>query len=514
MDREQFRKAAYQAVDRICDYFEDIESYDVVPKVQPGDIAKLVAESAPAKGEAWDEIAKDFDRVILPGITHWQHPNFFAYFPANTTYECILADMYAGAVSNPGFNWLCSPACTELESIVMDWVAKLLGFNETWLNKGKVAGGVIQGSASESCLTVCIAARERYLRLHPGTGLDNLVIVATTQTHSLGAKAALILGLGFHAIETKAEDDWALRGEHLRDELEKLKAEGKRPFILIATLGSTSTGAIDNLPEITAVTADYPDLFLHVDAAWGGVFLALPECRQEAYLDTINALAHGDKAEGAICAGGEVHSFCTNLHKSGLVTFDASTLWVRDRALLTSALDVTPPFLRTPQAAAGLVTDFRNMQLALGRRFRSLKVWFTLRSYGSEGFQAHLRRLNGLGHVFEGLVLGAYRGGEGEGLEGVELFTPRRFSLVVLRIRSTLASSPSGLLNYENALNASLIRLANADHSIMLTPTTVGGYNCVRIALGSPFVEERHVRELVDKLRQMVLEARVETAKA
>ncbi|GAA5976910.1 hypothetical protein JCM11641_002193 [Rhodosporidiobolus odoratus] len=529
MDREQFRKAAYQAVDRICDYFEDIESYDVVPDVQPGDIAKLIAKKAPARGEPWEAISNDFDRVILPGITHWQHPNFFAYFPANTTYECILADMYAGAVSNPGFNWLCSPACTELESVVMDWVAKLLGLDETWWNEGKVAGGVIQGSAHESLLTVCTAARKRYLTLNPDSNLEDLVIVGTTQTHSLGAKAALVLGLSFHAVETKAEDNWGLRGKALRDELEKLKADGKRPFILIATLGSTSTGAIDNLPEITAVTADYPDLFLHVDAAWAGVFLALPECRKEAHLDMINGRATGGREANGVPARparGEVHSFCTNLHKSGLVTLDASTLWVRDRALLTSALDVTPPYLRTPQSTsnANLDSDFRNMQLALGRRFRSLKVWFTLRSYGSEGFQAHFRRLIGLGQVFEGLVLGSARGGEGEGLEGVELFTPRRFSLVVLRVRSTLKQEERDratsskkeegntfdLLKYENALNASLIRIANTDRSLLLTPTTVGGYNCVRIALGGPFVEKRHLEGLVGKLRIMVRQAREE----
>ncbi|GAA5843539.1 hypothetical protein JCM11251_001650 [Rhodosporidiobolus azoricus] len=514
MDREQFRKAGYAAVDRICQYFEELETYDVVSQTKPGDTAKLIPESAPEEGEEWDVIAKDFDRVILPGITHWQHPNFFAYFPANTTFESILADMYVGAVSNPGFNWLCSPACTELESVTTDWVAKLLALDPTFQNSSKVGGGVIQGSASESCLTVCIAARERFLRLHPGTPIEELVIVATTQTHSLGAKAALILGIGFHAIETKEEDEWALRGDHLRSELEKLEAQGKKPFCLIATLGSTSTGAIDNIPEITAVTADYPSLFLHVDAAWGGVFMSLPECRKEAYWDAINARASSlaqEKADkegkGAICAGGEVHSFCTNLHKSGLVTFDASCLWVRDRALLTTALDVTPPFLRTAQATAGLVTDYRNMSISLGRRFRSLKIWFTLRSYGVSGFQKHLRQLNDRATLLEKQVP--------TGLEGVELFTPRRFSLVVLRVRSTLPTPPpsdaAALFEYENALNASLIRLASVDHSLMLTPTTVGGIECVRIAVGSPFTEERHILALVDKLRGLVAKTREET---
>ncbi|KAL7342080.1 pyridoxal phosphate-dependent transferase [Rhodotorula toruloides] len=495
MDREQFRKAGYAAVDRICDYFENLESYDVVPKVQPGDIAKLIGDEVPEKGEPWADIAKDFDRIILPGITHWQHPNFYAYFPANTTFECILADMYVGAVSNPGFNWLCSPACTELESKVTDWVAKLLGLDQSWCNEGMVGAGVIQGSASESVITVCIAARERFLRLHPSTPFSDMVILGTTQTHSLGAKAALILGFEFVAIETRAEDEWALRGEALE--------KGKKPFILIATLGSTSTGAIDNIAEITAVTAAHPSLFLHIDAAWGGVFLSLPECRDEAFLDAINARAVKGAEEGAICAGGEVHSFCTNLHKSGLVTFDASCLWIRDRTLLTTALDITPPFLRTAQASAGLVTDYRNMSLSLGRRFRSLKIWWTLRSYGVQGFQKHLRRLVELARVFERELV--------REVEGVELFTNRRFSLVVFRVLPLPPSSPS--LEESNALTRALTTLASHDHSLMLTPTTVGGTECVRVAVGSGFTEERHVRGLVGRLQALIGEAREEVGK-
>jgi aromatic-L-amino-acid/L-tryptophan decarboxylase len=235
----------------------------------------------------------------------------------------------------------------------MDWVAQLLGLDESFHNASGVGGGIImvrarstsdvevlswffyrlQGSASESCLTVCIAARERALRLHPGTPFEQMVIVGTTQTHSLGAKAALILGLSFVAIETKEEDAWALRGEALKETLDKLKGEGKLPFALceywdlyiyslltslatVATIGSTSTGAIDNIAEITAVAASYPELFVHVDAAWAGVMLALPEARNECYLDAINARSKAVNAAGGICASGEIHSFCTNLHKS------------------------------------------------------------------------------------------------------------------------------------------------------------------------------------------------------
>ncbi|GAA5965238.1 hypothetical protein JCM3765_006365 [Sporobolomyces pararoseus] len=498
MDREQFRKAGYAAVDRICDYFENLESKDVVPNVQPGDVAKLIEPEAPEQGQPWDEIAKDFDRVIMPGITHWQHPNFYAYFPANTTYESILADMYTGAVSNPGFNWLCSPACTELESVVMDWVAKLLGFNEGWMNAGQVGGGIIMGSASESALTVCIAARERFLRLHPNTPTSELVIVGTNQTHSLGAKAALILGVEFVAISTSAEDNWSLRGETLETELKRLEEKGKKPFILLATIGSTSTGAIDNIAEVTEVTAHHPDLFLHIDAAWAGVFLSLEECRQECFLETINARAKNAnevKNDAAICAGGEVHSFCTNLHKSGLVTFDASCLWIRDRELLTSALDVTPFYLRTAQATSGLVIDYRNWQIPLGRRFRSLKIWYVLRSFGTNGFRSHLRKLVNLAKYFEEIVRSE---------DGVEMFTPRSFSLVVFRILD-----PSKNREIENKLNAAFIKRSNEEHKIMLTQTSVGGKQCVRVAIGSRETEERHLKESWEGIiRPLIAKAR------
>ncbi|CEQ39736.1 SPOSA6832_01283 [Sporobolomyces salmonicolor] len=495
MDREQFRKAGYAAIDRICDYFENMESYDVVPKVQPGDVAKLIDAQAPEEGEAWDAIASDFDRVIMPGVllrSPGKQGTVAHDFPV------LASPIGSIPISTPTFqqtfNWLCSPACTELESVVMDWVAKLIGFKESWWNEGKVGGGVIMGSASESCLTVCIAARERFLRLHPSTPTSELVILGTTQTHSLGAKAALILGLEFVAIETRAEDAWALRGEALERELKRLEGEGKKPFILLATLGSTSTGAIDNIAEITAVTAHHPSLFLHIDAAWGGVFLSLPEAREEGFLEAINARAQEKNAakelagEAAICAGGEVHSFCTNLHK------------IRDRLLLTTALDVTPPFLRTAQASSGLVTDFRNWQIPLGRRFRSLKIWYTLRSFGASGFRSHLRKLISLGQTLSDLVVAE---------PGVELFTARRFSLVVFRI-----TDASGELQKENELNAAFIRRANDEHRIMLTPTTVGGRNCVRMAIGSRETEERHLRESWEVIRALIAKAREDVAQA
>ncbi|KAG8894816.1 hypothetical protein FRC01_012726, partial [Tulasnella sp. 417] len=268
----------------------------------------------------------------MPGITHWQHPSFFAYYPTASTLEGTIADLYASSVSAPGFNWLCSPAATELEAITMDWGAKLFGLDEVFMASSLKGGGVIQPTASDSGLTAVAAARSRYSRLHPETHLQNLVIYGTTMTHSLGAKAALILGLSFRALEVSRDDAYGLRGATLQKALEEDRAAGKIPFILIATVGTTSSCAIDNITEIEQVVKNYPELWIHVDAAYAGVTLACPEFREICHLDAINRCAH---------------SFCVNFHKWGLVNFESSGMWVRDRTLLTDALDVTPEFLRT-----------------------------------------------------------------------------------------------------------------------------------------------------------------------
>lgn len=379
MDIEQFRKAAYQAIDHICDYYYSLEKQSVVSQVEPGYLSKLLPDHPPAQGESMEAITADFHNHILPGITHWQHPSFFAYYPSIASFESILGDLYAGSISNPGFNWACSPASTELEAIVMDWSARLLGLDEKFLTASGKGGGVLQTTASDAALLATVVARTNYTKLHPGVAMEKLVIYGTTQTHSLGAKAALILGVHFRALEVKAEDNFSLRGSTLQAALDEDREKGLHPYILIATVGTTSSGAVDNIDEIGGVLTAEPSIWLHVDAAWAGVAFALPEYRQTGRLDAINKYAH---------------SFCTNFHKWGLVAFDCSTFWVKDRVLLTDSLDVTPEFLRTHHGDSGMVIDYRNWHLSLGRKFRSLKLWFVLRAFGVEGFRKHLRNVN------------------------------------------------------------------------------------------------------------------------
>ncbi|KAM6502085.1 Pyridoxal phosphate-dependent transferase [Amanita muscaria] len=474
MDIEQFRKAGYQAIDRICDYYYSLQEQPVASHVEPGYLRLLVPPSPPEKGEDFQLVADDYQKFILPGLTHWQHPSFFAYYPTACTFEGMLADLYSTSTCNPGFNWYSSPACTELEAIVMDWAAQLLGLSPVFFNSSGVGGGVMQSTASDSGLVAVVAARSRYQGLHPEAKMEDLIIYTTTQTHSLGAKAGIVLGLPVRAIEVWPEDKYAVRGATLRAAIEEDAKLGRKPFILIATVGTTSSGAVDNLPEIAEVLKDHPSLWLHIDAAWAGMALCCPEYRDMCYLNEINTIAT---------------SFCTNFHKWGLTNFDASTLWVRDRKLLTDALDVTPPFLRTKQGDAGTVIDYRNWHLGLGRRFRAVKLWFVLRSFGAEGFRDYIRRTIRLNERFADLVRES---------DVLELVTETSLALSVFRLNPGRSNS----INELNELNRMFYSRISSRNDILLTQTVLNGVTCIRFAVGAYRTEKKHI----DQAFQLLLE--------
>ncbi|KAF9511208.1 hypothetical protein BS47DRAFT_1487046 [Hydnum rufescens UP504] len=521
MDIEEFRKAGYRAVDRICDYYASLSERPVLAQVKPGYLTSALPHEAPQKGESMDVIANDFQTLILPGITHWQHPSFFAYFPSNATFPGMLADIYASSVTNPGFNWMCSPACTELESVVMDWAANLLGLSSSFHVASGVGGGAIQSSASDSALVAVIAARARFLIAHPDVPAEKLVIYLSTQTHSLGTKTAAILNIPFRALPVMPEDAFSLRGDRLRDAYEEDRNAGKWPFVLIATVGSTSSGAVDALEELGPITKDFPDFWLHVDAAWAGVSFSCPEYREQGRLKEINAFAD---------------SCCVNFHKWGLVNFDASTLWLRDRRHLTEALDVSPYYLRNKHSdegtlqfrdnfssdfpsrlqffyyileLIGTVIDYRHWQVALGRRFRSIKLWFVLRSYGVEGFQNHIRKCVRLGTLFHDLLSTS---------SIFEVVTPRSLALTVFRLiipdAGADASSPPPAslarpidLQTLNELNMELHhRLTEGsgpggeDDKLFLTRTDLNGKVCIRLVVGAERTQEEHVQRAFDIL--------------
>ncbi|KAI6131246.1 pyridoxal phosphate-dependent transferase [Pisolithus croceorrhizus] len=484
MNIEEFRRAGYEAIDRICDYHSTLQDRPVSARVEPGYLRRALPSEAPQTGDNFDLIVQDYEKYIIPGLTHWQHPSFFAYFPTAGTFEAVLGDLYASSAPNPGFNWSASPACTELEVVVMDWAAKMLGLDSNFYNSDNVGGGVIQTTASDSALVAVVAARSRYTKQRPGVSPEKLLIYTTTQTHSLGKKAGLVLGLNVRALEVTVQDNFALRGDTLRRALEEDRDAGLHPFILIGTVGTTSSGAVDRLGELGRVLEDHPFIWLHVDAAWAGVAMMCPEYRDICLLGDINK--YGD-------------SFCTNFHKWGLVNFDCSGFWVRDRASLVDALDVTPEFLRTKHGDAGkaigfdrgalldnvqgTVIDYRNWHVGLGRKFRSLKLWFVLRSYGVEGFQQYIRETVKLGNMFASLIR-----------ESTEfaLVAPPSLALTLFRLEPRLA--PPVTLARLNELNRALYARLSARSDIAFTQTDLNGMFCIRMVVGASRTSEDHVR--------------------
>lgn len=544
MDVSGFRKAGHEAVEKIAEYYERLGNLPVASLSEPGDVKDLVSGKPPLKGVPFDEISDDFEKIILPGITHWQHPSFFALYPANSTFESIIADMYSAAVNNPGFNWSCSPITTDLEVVMMDWVAELLGLGDIYKSASKKGGGTIVGTASEACLTVAIAARERTLRYEssrmfpkvkqlrlsnlndievpPVAGrvhltasersefTGKLVMYGTSETHSMGEKSALVLGLRWRSLPVKSQDGWSLRGETLRRALEEDVANGLIPCMLVATLGTTNAGAMDSLDELVEVAKDYPTLWVHVDAAWAGVYLSLPEYRSSLHLDTINQDLQFTSLSGTQCdeiwseevqnilktPPGVVNSFCTNFHKSGLVSFDCSTFFIRDRSSLTEALELTPHYLKSKEGDSNVNLDFRNWGIPLGRRFRSLKLYFVLRSFGVEGFQSELRRTVDLTNYFGKLI---------KQHDWFETVQDNSLALAIFRMKP-----PQGYLDMDqsinsnqknsqpdliiDALNQRLGSLVQATNKISLTSTILDGKFCFRLAIGR-MSQKSHIDE-------------------
>jgi aromatic-L-amino-acid decarboxylase len=444
MTPSEFRALGHRVVDWIADYQEGIESFPVLSRQRPGDLLRALPKAPPEKGVGagggWDGILEDLDRLILPGITHWQAPGFFAYFPCNASGPAILGDLLSAGLGIQGMLWATSPAATELETRMLEWLGRLIGLPGTF-------EGCIQGTASESTLVAMLAARHR-------AGKGDLVAYASEQAHSSVQKAARIASVDLRLVPVRP--DLSMDPEALAAMIRDDRARGRKPFFVCATVGTTSSTAIDPLPPLP------PDLWLHVDAAYAGNACVCPEFRW-----MIEGVERAD-------------SFCTNPHKWLLTSFDCSAFWTRDRASLTSALSVTPEYLRT--AHAGQVIDYRDWQIPLGRRFRALKLWFVIRHYGAEGLRAHIRRHVDLARLFEGWVREDRR---------FELCAERHLALVCFRKRGT------------DEENRALLDRVNASGRAYLSHTTlpVKGYT-LRMAIGAPTTEERHVREAWELLRE------------
>jgi aromatic-L-amino-acid decarboxylase len=488
MSPDEFRRLGHRAIDWIADYWERVGDLPVLSGARPGETAAKLPSSAPETPDAWDDIWADLDRVVLPGLTHWQSPRFFGFFPANGSFPAILGDLLSTGLGVQGMLWATSPACTEIETRVLDWLGGLLGLPPDFLSTGPHGGGVIQGTASEATLVALCAARHRALRARPpGSPPPHLTMYASTQAHSSVVKAAMIAGLA-HGPEDRAhlrligtDDRYAMRPDLLEAAVREDLAAGRTPFFGVATVGTTSTTAIDPLGPIARVCREH-GLWLHVDAAFSGAACICPEFR------------------GPIEDVGGADSFCFNPHKWLLTSFDCDCLWTRDRDSLVGALSVTPEYLRNAASASGEVIDYRDWQVPLGRRFRALKLWLVLRHYGAEGLRAYIRGHVRSAEVFEALVRADSR---------FEVVTPRTSSLVCFRLRPQDGEAPAET----DARNRRLLEAINASGRAYLThtvlpPVATGGpasapRYVLRMAIGATLTEERHVREAWELIRDL-----------
>lgn len=459
MSSADFRRAGHELIDFIASYLDHVHERPVTPDTQPGDLFRALPREAPARGEAWRSIMDDTERLILPAITHWQSPDFHAYFPCNNSAPAILGELLSAGLGINGFLWQCSPAITELEMCVMDWLGRALSLPDAFLfgddytrSKG---GGVIHGTASEAVLTALVAARTRA----PG---PSPIAYATTQSHSSVVKAAMVAGIGRDNVRMVPIDErLAMRPNALAELVALDRAAGRTPIFVCATVGTTATGAIDPVRPI-AEFCRAEHLWCHVDAAYAGAACICPEHRP-----IIEGVEHAD-------------SFNFNPHKWLLTNFDCSAFWTSDRAALINALNITPEYLRNKATDTGRTIDYRDWQVPLGRRFRALKLWYVMRHYGIEGLRAHVREHVRLGTLFESLVRADDR---------FEIPAPRCLSLVCFRLKGP-----------DDASRALVDRL-NSTRRIFLTPTTVPlgpagePRYVIRMAIGAWRTQEPHVRE-------------------
>lgn len=443
-------------IDYVADYLENIRERRPLPDVQPGYLHKLIPEQAPDKPEKWEAVFADIERVVMPGITHWQSPNFHAYFAANISYPAICADILSDAIGCIGFSWLSSPACTELEVVMMDWLGKMLQLPEDFMSGGK-GGGVIQGTASEATLVALLAARSQMLQKHKGEGasdaeiMGKLVAYCSDQAHSSVERACLLGAVQCHKVES--DEKCQMRGEALDKAMEMDRQKGLIPFYAVGTLGTTPSCAFDQLLEIGPI-CNKAGVWLHIDAAYAGSSFICPEFRP--LLDGVEY----------------AQSFNFNPHKWMLVNFDCSALWFKDTTHVVDAFNVDPLYLKHDHQ--GKVPDYRHWQIPLGRRFRSLKLWFVMRLYGVEGLQEHIRKHVALAHEFEDLM---------KQEDIFDVTHEVKMGLVCFKLR-----------DQSNEVNETYHKMINDDGRIHLVPSKGKGIYYLRFAICSARTESKDVK--------------------
>lgn len=460
MSNDEFRRAGHEMIDWIADYWEHVEDAPVLSQVQPGDLRASLPERAPEMGESWSDIMADVEELIMPGITHWQSPHFFAYFPANASPPSVLGELMSAGLGVQGMLWATSPACTELETHMMDWMIDLCDLPDRFRSTG-AGGGTIQDSASSGALVAILAARER---AGGSAKIGELVAYASEHAHSSMLKGARIAGLTDEQIRmipgdaNHAMDPVALRRAMLDD-----IADDRTPFFVQATAGTTSSTAFDPVGVIAQICQDL-GAWLHVDGAFAGAAAVAPEFR------FVNAgLQRAD-------------SYTFNPHKWLLTNFDCSLLYVADRAPMISALSVVPEYLRNTASDEGSVIDYRDWQVPLGRRFRALKLWFVIRTHGAEGLANFVRSHVEMAKNFEA-KLSAH--------QSYEVVAPTPLSLVTFRHRGG------------DAENERIRDAINDGGRAYVTHTKLDDHIVLRASIGAVRTEQRHVDALFDLLDEL-----------
>ena len=461
MDPEVFRREGHRLVDWIADYFADPSRYPVLSRVRPGEVRAALPPHPPEQPESFDAILTDFERVILPGITHWNHPGFFAYFAISGSGPGVLGELLAAALNAQGMLWRTSPSVTELEEVALGWLRELMGLPAAF-------EGVIYDTASVSSLHGLATAREAAVPRVRAEGMPGRAdlpryrVYSSAHAHSSIDKAVILLGLGHDALrKIPADAEFRMRPDLLRQAIAQDRAAGLVPMAVVATVGTTSTTSVDPVPEIAEICAA-EKTWLHVDCAYAGVAAIIPEYR--------HILAGVDRADSVV----------VNPHKWLFTPFDLSAFYCRRMDLLRRAFSLTPEYLRT--AEAGVVKNLMDTGVQLGRRFRSLKLWMILRYFGAEGIRARLAEHMRLARLFAGWV---------DADEDFERLAPAPFSVVCFRARPRDGDWTEPQLE---ELNSQLLDAMNASGEVFLSHTKLDGRFVLRLAVGNLRTEERHVR--------------------
>jgi len=454
MSTDEFRAMGHELIDFIADYRDSIGEHPVLSQMAPGEVAAQLPSTPPEHGEDLSGLVDDLKSIVVPGLTHWQSPNFFAYFPANASGPSVLGELLSAGFGVQGMLWATSPAATEMETVMMDWLVDLCGLPRQFHSSGN-GGGVMLDSASSAVLTAMVAARHRSVGHRPA---PELRAYTSTQAHSSVLKGMRVAGFAddqLRAIEV--DDAFAMRADLLDEAMAQDVVDGLTPFFVVATVGTTSSTAIDPVASVAAIAGEH-GAWVHIDAAYAGSASVAPELRPRinAGLDAVD-------------------SYSFNPHKWLLTNFDAAAFWVADQAALTSAMEIVPEYLKNTASDSGAVIDYRDWQVPLGRRFRALKLWLVIRWYGAEGLRAFVRDHVALGQELSEWV---------DAHPSFERLAPTPFSLVCF-----------AHVDGDDRTRA-IVDAINSAGTHYVTHTTLNGRYTLRVAIGAVTTGRPHVEAL------------------